>query len=418
MPYVGLVNNGNSCFINAIIQMLYRVPEAKSVDTEPLKAFFAKMAAAEAAPIAKAVDLELGTNPGDFECPVTQISSSAKDEAARKRDNNFIEKEKKEISVKKSNPREHQDAADFLLKSILNKNEKLTPFNFELKTQSFCIDNEKKVKHHEEAVKTPEKILALELKLENNSVQENINSSLNDEDLPDTYAECKKYAGTKGVKKTSIQSSQDYLIVQLKRYGNDLKKIKRPITINPTITLSGKQWAVQGAVLHTGDLNGGHYRYLWKGGPETWILFDDATVSNPATADVKKELNTNGYILLYKKTKNVIWRNNTVDNTGIRRNITIPATLTRSNVTTRTRKRSRNNANPPNAKLLTVKASPEKPPPANNRVRRTQKKKYGFKSFIKSLLTPKNKKVYESPLYKDDSLIKELVYNHLNKKQR
>jgi uncharacterized UBP type Zn finger protein len=427
MPYVGLVNNLNSCFINAIIQMLYRIPEAKSLDTEPLKTFFAKMATAEAeeSPIAKAVDLELGTNPGDFECPLTQISSGAKDEDARKRNERFIEKEKSEINVKKSNPRAQQDAAEFLLKSILNKNEKLTLFNFELKTQSFCIDKKNEVKHYEEAVKTPEKTISLELK--ENSVQKNIDLFLKDELLPDDYAECKKYSGTRGVKKTSIQSSQNYLIVQLKRFDQNLQKISKDITINEKITVSGKQWALQGAVLHTGTLTIGHYLYLWKDA-NTWILFNDSTVSNPETSVVQKELNTNGYILLYKKcegaacpakaanrSKHFRWRNNITGNNRTKQSITIPATTKIYNLPTRKRSRSRNrntthaNSKPPtNAKPPPANA---KLPPANNKRRRTQKKKYGFKSFIKSLLTPKDKGEYEKLIYREDPLIKELVLN-------
>ena len=104
----------------------------------------------------------------------------------------------------------------------------------------------------------------------------------------------------------------------------------------------------------------------------------------------------------------------------------MPPNVKRSNGHTRTRKRSRNNAKPPpanakpppaNAKLPSAKPPNAKPPnaklPPANKARKTQKKKYGFKSFIKSLLTPKDKAEYKKEIYTEDPLIKTLLLNQV-----
>ena len=348
--------------------MLYRIPDARKIDTEPVKSFFAKITAAEGKAEAIAVNLELGATPGDFECPL--ITDASKKKVGRK----------------------NEDAAEFLLNSILDKNNTLTLFNFDLQTQSFCG-----TKYKQNPVRITEKILSLEL--EKNSVQENLNLFLKDEPLTDDYKGCTSYPGTEAVKKTSIQSSQNYLLVQLKRFDQNLQKITKDITIDLVLTVSGVRWALEGVVLHTGTLTGGHYRYMWKNISGEWILFDDSTVSSLTKENRLTEQKQNGYILVYKKInatpmktrKAIRFTKNTTGYNGVR--------------ATQKKKRGLRITTPPIKELIKTPV-------------KTQKKKYGFKSFIKSLLTPKNKKVYESPLYKDDSLIKELVYNHLNKKQR
>ena len=379
--------------------MLYRIPEFRSIAIEPVKGYFNKIDAAEKLQTAKSVNLGFSETSTEFECP--------------------IDDEKTQIGK----TRKQKDAAEFLLNSILNKLD-THPFKHVLKSNMYCNGT---LEAEPAAVGNPrekEYSSMLPLQLGKSTVQENIDEYFKIEILGKKSETC---TGTSSKQPNLILGEGKYLLIQLARFKNNggtLSKIKSSITINPTITVSGKQWALQGAVLHTGDLNGGHYRYLWKS-PQQWILFNDSEVSNPAT-DVKTELNTNGYILLYKKIAVVIFRNNTTDNNGTRRNITMPPNVKRSNGHTRTRKRSRNNAKPPpanakpppaNAKLPSAKPPNAKPPnaklPPANKARKTQKKKYGFKSFIKSLLTPKDKAEYKKEIYTEDPLIKTLLLNQV-----
>lgn len=401
--------------------MLYRIPEFKNIAIDPVKIFFTKMDDAEKLPVASPVNLELGANPTDLECPIETPPSTSGDNPLRNKD--VRNKQTAEARIKKTRLRAQEDAAQFLLNSILNKLD-THPFKYELKSKLYC---DAKLEAEQAPVgipRTKEYLSMLPLQLKHNTVQDNINEYFKREDLDRPTEGC---SGKSSKQANLILGEGKYLLIQLARFQKNkdgiLSKIESSITINPTITVSDKQWAVQGAVLHTGTLTSGHYRYLWKS-PQQWILFDDFAVSNPATG-VQYELNNNGYILLYKKcegascpakaakrSRHVSWRNEKTGNNGTKQSITIPIPIPASKkiyrLTRKANKNRKKNTTPANIKPPPAN---NKPPPANNKPRRTQKKKYGFKSFIKSLLTPKDKAEYKKPIYTEDPLIKELVLN-------
>lgn len=127
-------------------------------------------------------------------------------------------------------------------------------------------------------------------------------------------------------------SDQRYFVTVLNRFINNggvIRKNSTPYKINKQITVQNYKinddqslskenitFELVGAVLHTGDFAGGHYRYIWKE-PCTnkWVLFNDSIVSyytvSPDPTYLKfideerkspdLKINTSAYILLWKR---------------------------------------------------------------------------------------------------------------------
>lgn len=102
-------------------------------------------------------------------------------------------------------------------------------------------------------------------------------------------------------KRSEISTWPNYLFVWLKRYSQEGRRIRKntqPIEIN-------KEWrhgnTLQGAVIHSGGLNGGHYVYVGKHSNEKWYLYNDSTVSEITSDDDLDSMLSNAYWLCYKK---------------------------------------------------------------------------------------------------------------------
>ena len=105
-------------------------------------------------------------------------------------------------------------------------------------------------------------------------------------------------------KRSEIAEWPGYLFVWLKRYSQEGRRIMKntqPITID-------KEWrhdnVLQGAVIHSGGLNGGHYVYVGKHGQgETskWYLYNDSSVSEIESEERLDSMLSNAYWLCYKK---------------------------------------------------------------------------------------------------------------------
>jgi uncharacterized UBP type Zn finger protein len=385
MPYVGLVNPNVTCFINAIIQMLYRIPEFKNIAIDPVKGYFTKMDAAEAKSRAEPVDLELGEKSTEFECPLD------------------YEKEQK------GKKRKQKDAAEFLLNSIFNRigNENLGLLKFTVNTTSYCKDIAG-TKSNANPVGEIQTILTLPIST-CNTVEKCITEYGKEENLgvESQLDSCKKVAGLTSHKKMDIvaSESQKYLIVQLSRFQVDPNtyestKIVKDIDITPVITLSGVRWALEGAVLHTGTLSSGHYRYMWKEATGNWILFNDSAVTTLTKEERIADIRTNGYILVYKKIngtpkktrKAVRFNNGAKKHNGNR--------ATQKEVQTKKTLVKTQKVQIKKAPVNTQKIQTKKP------LVKTQKHS---KSFINRLLTPKDKAEYTKSIYTNDPLLKELV---------
>jgi len=96
-------------------------------------------------------------------------------------------------------------------------------------------------------------------------------------------------------KKYTVKNCSKHLIVYLKRFNN-INKNNIPIEI----PLKWKyDTTLQGAIIHYGSLNGGHYVYIGKYNNK-WYLFNDNMVSSINEHQLTSILN-NAYCLYYSK---------------------------------------------------------------------------------------------------------------------
>jgi ubiquitin C-terminal hydrolase len=104
-------------------------------------------------------------------------------------------------------------------------------------------------------------------------------------------------------KRSEICNWPQYLFVWLKRYTqeeNYITKNIQPIIIN-------KEWrygnVLQGAVIHSGGLNSGHYIYVGKQSDGKWYIFNDSTISEIKSEQELDSMLSNAYWLCYKNSR-------------------------------------------------------------------------------------------------------------------
>jgi ubiquitin C-terminal hydrolase len=111
-------------------------------------------------------------------------------------------------------------------------------------------------------------------------------------------------------KRSTIIEWPNHLFIWLKRFnhiGKRVTKNSQPIQI----PLKWKRnYFLEGAIIHYGSLNGGHYVYIGKQNDE-WFLFDDSRISKISNDDIDAHDNiieseltkilNNAYWLYYKK---------------------------------------------------------------------------------------------------------------------
>lgn len=120
---------------------------------------------------------------------------------------------------------------------------------------------------------------------------------------------------SQATKVLKIWTLPNVLIIQLKRFGTigaitkNNRHIQFPMKLNmskylthpnnaTSITNTGLQlFDLIGVIEHSGGLNGGHYIAKCKSGKGEWLLFNDAAV-NPI--DENQIVTTNAYVLIYK----------------------------------------------------------------------------------------------------------------------
>ncbi len=109
---------------------------------------------------------------------------------------------------------------------------------------------------------------------------------------------CKKY--TIARKKTEIVKWPKHLFILLHRYTNNLRKNSNQVNI----PLEWRHnYKLEGGVIHSGDLSGGHYIYFGKRNYD-WYLFNDSSVKLINKNNLNS-LKNNAYILHFKMYPNI-----------------------------------------------------------------------------------------------------------------
>lgn len=144
----------------------------------------------------------------------------------------------------------------------------------------------------------------------NIDVYDDLNTSLsnyfNNEEINKRI--CEKCKNNGCVKKNKLWEIPDYLILHLKRFNNNGTKnnthVKYPITdldITPyvhDINSDNYIYDLYAINHHSGDLSGGHYWSSVKKLDNKWYIFDDANVHKIQNPDT-----SNSYILFYQRKK-------------------------------------------------------------------------------------------------------------------
>ena len=107
-------------------------------------------------------------------------------------------------------------------------------------------------------------------------------------------------------KKIIFWNCSEYLIIQIKRYGNNLKKIDRHIEFPTSLKMNrfcmnynedNMTYKLCAMSVQSGSLNGGHY-YAICNTNEGWKVFNDSSVSDISESDMMKQ---KPYCLFYKR---------------------------------------------------------------------------------------------------------------------
>lgn len=135
--------------------------------------------------------------------------------------------------------------------------------------------------------------------LEYDNVYDSLMSSINNEEVIEDYCcdKCKKVGFCK--KKSKWLVYPNYLIIILNRFNNNNTKNKKHMKMNDTYEINDKKYYYSCSVHHFGDTIGGHYMSVVKHN-DTYYVFDDSTIGITNEENVFNS-NTSYILFFYNK---------------------------------------------------------------------------------------------------------------------
>jgi len=334
--YTGIANVGNTCYMNATLQMLWSIPEIreeilsktqqnilednsyKSIILYILNTIFTVFNSKT-----KEDDNYYGKNEKD---KLAQKQKLNKDDIVLKslKRLNLSSIEVKRY-IKNYTQQDAQEYLNYLLDLLCDSDDFSKKCNFidlnqyikyDEESTTTCLYREKL--GEEKSVKMETVALILQLSLskidpKNNNISYLIKQYQEIEQLTlleylNRCFETPNNPGAKGPanKQILIKNLSNNLIIQLKRFVKSIDgddnfladtKIRTSINPDPTIQIDSIIFKLQGCIIHTGGTKGGHYVYLVfddNGNPA--FIMDDSRKREPDTTYL-----TNGYIYYYRR---------------------------------------------------------------------------------------------------------------------
>ena len=172
-------------------------------------------------------------------------------------------------------------------------------YYFQMKTTMKCPKN------HESISFNPSSILNVDIT--DNSLEVCLKNHFDKEQLDFKCEKCSQLC----TKQEQIQYLSEYLFVQLKRFQytpNGTRKIFEQVSypsnlniseyVDPSVDKNQRSYQLDGLVLHQGGANNGHY-YTYQRHNNEWYKFDDDSVVKKAEDQILNERDV--YLLIYKK---------------------------------------------------------------------------------------------------------------------
>lgn len=99
------------------------------------------------------------------------------------------------------------------------------------------------------------------------------------------------------IKETCIKKFPKILCLHLKRFTNNLKKIRFNVNFDLILNINKNKYELFGLVMHSGTFDGGHYYVIIKNENEKWYNFNDTNVNNCNINNINK---SQIYCLFYR----------------------------------------------------------------------------------------------------------------------
>lgn len=157
--------------------------------------------------------------------------------------------------------------------------------------------------NYKSVTKLNEKIISLSIE-ESNTLDECICEFMKSEHLCDDNKwlcdKCK--CKVDSIKNILVDELPKYLLISLKRFiytsNYTLYKNNKKIEIPKELQISNKSYKLTGIVFHLGSINGGHYIVAITRNKDDWIMIDDTIQKNVTWTEIEDILHF-AYILLY-----------------------------------------------------------------------------------------------------------------------